>query len=137
MYLKRFLHFWKNIYNKEKENQVSTNEWKVALLTHVLQKDGYNCGACITHYFSQIVNDRPLTTPYNMDKYRKKIRKLILHNSDPVHALCLYCGRTVATDKSIRCSYCNRRIHLKCLIFRSEDKDIKDCQICKLCQLYT
>lgn len=137
IYLKKFIYYLEHIFNKHSNTEkIDTHGWKTKTLKHTIQKDGYNCGAYIIYYFSRMVNGLPLTDTYDMNLYRLDIKRLILENSDPVHNLCLYCGRSVAIEQCLQCSFCKRYIHLKCLIFRQEDQNMKACEVCKLCQLY-
>lgn len=137
IYLKKFISYIQYVYNKQNDiEKIDCSDWKIIVSKHIIQKDGYNCGAYIIYYFSQITRGLSLTDWYDMDVYRQDIKQMILMRSDPVHNLCPYCGRSTNAEHYMQCSFCKRHFHLKCLIFRKEEQIIQDCNVCKLCQLY-
>ena len=70
-----------------------------------------------------------------MNKFRVDVKSLILENSDNMKDICLFCGIQV-DEHHCECRFCKRKLHKKCLIYRNEYENIKECGICSLCLLY-
>lgn len=137
VYMKRFINFiaqynrWHKI---ENGISVDVDEWRVDFKQHILQEDGFNCGVFIIYFFECLVKGRSLVCPCDMNLYRQQIKKLIIKNSDNMKYRCFLCARETTDTDSIKCKFCHRSIHKKCLALEKDFHMTFD--MCELCRSY-
>lgn len=121
-------------YNKIHAENLVTTGWRTKVETHIIQKDAYNCGAYIIYFFQRLVKGLPLSTPCDIDDYRKVLKKELIQTSICMRQKCFLCARNVDMFDSVLCIHCSRRTHKKCLTSQSDYTITAD--ICTMCKRY-
>lgn len=131
-YLNAFLKFIR-IYNKVNNENINY-KLSLEMYNYFEQKDNCNCGVFCIRYFECIANDDDLTKVIDLSSYRRRIKSIILHQSDDLKISCLICSNICDAVTSKQCWYCKRLIHNECLSFKEEYFINSD--LCQLCAGY-
>lgn len=105
-------------------------EWESQVMDHIEQIYTYNCGVFIIYFMYQFTNGISISSPENMDIFRKKIKQILLSMSDDMTQQCNICGEVCSMDISDigKCKLCERLSHRRC----SGTTD----EICSLCNRF-
>lgn len=133
-YFKKFDNFIKQYNTFYNINNYDSSSLNVLCIDHILQNDGHNCGPLIIYFFENISQHKSLKEDCDLEKYRIKLKSLILQNSSDMTERCLLCSRNIIITDSVQCEFCRRFIHLKCLIL-NDHPFIKN-RMCDICRLY-
>lgn len=110
-YFNRFLKFMSQLPN----NSLKSSEWNIISTDHVKQRDNYNCGIYVIHFFKAIIRNEPLISEFDPDGFRSELRYFLLEKSSNMRNRCLLCGSSDTLKRSIECRYCKRLFHFKCI----------------------
>lgn len=126
-----------NTNNSQSDFKFPMNLTKIVYENCNKQIDQNNCGIYMLIHIAQYIQKNCIYVDekINLNSERKKIQKEILKSSDPMHDLCLVCGKNVNMyGDSVRCSLCHRYIHVEEIDTTSHDIKINEKFYCPLCK---
>nr|CAH7732897.1 unnamed protein product [Callosobruchus chinensis] len=102
-----------------KFKNIATSEFIFEAPNHIIQRDGYNCGVYVIHFFQGITKGIRLDRVADIDQQRINFKWMLLRNSADMTNIFLFCACSTAqanTDNVFICRTCKRHIHFKCLL---------------------
>lgn len=132
-YLIKFKNFI-NFYNEYHKQNYMADKLKPTIYKHILQKDNFHCGAFIIYIFGKICKNENPQTPYDMSKYRKDIKSLLINSAPNMVRQCLFCARDYEQEEFVQCKSCQRYIHISCS--KNENHNCYLNKLCDICRIY-
>ncbi|KAB0790551.1 hypothetical protein PPYR_15047, partial [Photinus pyralis] len=126
----------KNVLN---DLHIPSDSWKLVMVDHNKQRDGYNCGIFVMHFIENIVlNNGSFVLDKNFDptNYRIYLQEFLLKSSLPMEEYCIHCSRAEPAQPSVwdKCKVClkSTNVEICCGIAKEAcNVDWLQCEICK------
>lgn len=128
--------YFSKILNFLANKEISCSDWQIVEPDHVTQKDSFNCGVYVVHFFNKILLNENLNEYIDINLFRRTLKYMLLRKSMSVKLICFYCGSKSKPDDFV-CRICQRHSHLRCLSFnvQSDSKNyIPSNSMCDLCR---